>query len=279
MPKKDKVRLISGISDNKPTAVDYHERIGRMNVARLRQYIRKLEDEGMTTQHREECYAYAKACLPAAIKKEKEAEEEKEAEKARIAKDIEKKQEQQRQKNLATAERKADFSKVGNDRIRSIIYDEYVQMNRERQPKLPEEKRILKLENVRKALCNIDFVNGMVNSEKYGRFPADIIYLKDKNVLVFSGFLQECYIYMPCQENTKLCVVSSETKRTPGFDTKQGVLKSDLCVVRKAFWEPTFCRFTAGFLCQFLSKYYLNYEERASEGAETTNIPKCVMRK
>lgn len=32
MPKKDKAKLISGISDNKPTAGDYHERIDRMNL-------------------------------------------------------------------------------------------------------------------------------------------------------------------------------------------------------------------------------------------------------
>ncbi len=32
--------------------------------------------------------------------------------------------------------------------------------------------------------------------------------------------------------------------------------------------------FPKDFLRQFLSKYYLNYMERASEGKETTHIPK-----
>jgi len=84
-----------------------------------------------------------------------------------------------------------------------------------------------KLERIRKALLNIDFVSGEINSDYYwGRFK-EIVYLTNKNVLVFNGIEHDAYIYLPWQKKTKLSVISHESMRTYWFDFLQEIYRSN----------------------------------------------------
>ncbi len=244
------------ISDNKPSPDDGRGGIERMGPISLKRYIKGLEEKGMTGT---ECYSYAKECL----QKEEAKRKEKKEEKKRKAADKEK--------------RRKRLTQIGNDRIRTLIYDEYMSLYSAHLSRLKEESRVDKLERIRKALLNIDFVSGEINSDYYwGRFK-EIVYLTDKNVLVFDGIEHDAYIYLPCQKKTKLSVISHESMRAYWFDFLQEIYRSNLRSIRRAFWTPTLELFPPEFQIRIFYRYYLNYEERPSSGRETTNIPSFTM--
>lgn len=195
------------------------------------------------------------------FRKEEEKGEEKKAEEERKAKEKE--------------NRRKRLSQIGNDRIRTLIYDEYMSLYSAHLSRLKEESRVKKLGRIRNALLNIDFVGGVILSLLWGR-AGDIVYLTNKNVLVFNGINHNAYIYLPCQKDTKLNIISSESMRGLWFETYQEICLSALRDIRRAFWVPTLEFFPADFLVRVFYRYCLNYEERSSSGTETTNISRFV---
>lgn len=156
-----------------------------------------------------ECYSYARERLQKEEAKRKEKKEEK------------------KRKAAEKEKRRKRLSQIGNDRIRTLIYDEYMSLYSAYLSRLKEESRVNKLERIRKALLNIDFVSGEINSDYYwGRFK-EIVYLTNKNVLVFNGIEHDAYIYLPWQKETKLSVISHESMRTYWFDFLQEIYRSN----------------------------------------------------
>ena len=246
--------------ERKTADYNWHEKIDRMNSIALRRLIKSTEDSSVTEEERK----YAESRLPEVVEKEKALRAERSAEK----------KEQKRLKAEEKEKRKAELAAIGNDRIRALIYEEYVPLCRKLQPTLTDERREEKLLKVRRALWKIDFTEGIFHSGYYGDLSVDIEYLTDRNVLLFNGFAHDCYVYLPCKENTRLSLISSYSLRDPDFYYSQKFWERTLMYLKKEYWTPVFSPFPRDFLHSFLSKYYLNYTERTSEGKETTHIPK-----
>ncbi len=255
MPGKKATESKAVIFDNKAAPHDCRESIDKMGPISLKRYMKDLEEKGLTTK---ECYAYAQDRLMIALAMKEEQRRRKKAENERKAAEKEK--------------RRESLSEIGNDRIRTLVYDEYMSLYSAHLSRLKEKNRIKKVERLRNALLKIDFVGGKINSDWWGSAD-EIVYLTDKNVLVFNGIDHDAYIYLPCQNETKLNIISFESMRGLWFETYQEICLSSLRDIRREFWVPILEIFPADFMIRIFYRYYLNYVERPSEGRETTNIP------
>ncbi len=236
---------------------DCREKIDRMGSRALRKFMKSTEDDSMRK--------YAEARLPEVIEKENALRRERKAEREEL------------KRKTAEEKRKREkrLKRIGNGRIQESLYEEFEQLERERQPYLTEERVKDKLLKAWRALLKIDFVTGVLHSSYYGPLSVDIVYLTDKNVLLFNGLTHDSYVYLPCRENARLCIITTASLRSPEeFYYSQKFWEETLVKLKREYWTPILSPFPKDFLRQFLSKYYLNYMERASEGKETTHIPK-----
>ena len=268
--RRDKVSKKRGISE-KGEAPDYLKEIDTLSLEKLESYISLLEERSADDERSEECLLYARERMC--------REEEKKARRERRAEERARKEEKERLTAEALEERKAKLLNIGNGRIRENILSEYAVLDRTLHPRLTPESRDTKLGKVRTALGNIDFVGSSIIS---GYYPASsvisIVYLTDRNVLLFEGIeYSDCYIYLPCIRGAKLELVSAASMRSSWFDVLQKTSRTVLPEIKHEYWTPTLSYFPAPFLRSFLSEYYLNYEERPSEGRETTNIPNYML--
>ena len=259
-----------GIS-KKGEALDYLKEIDTLSLEKLESYISLLEERSADDERSEECLLYARERMC--------REEEKKARRERRAEERARKEEKERKKAEEREKRKAKLLNIGNGRIRENILSEYAVLDRTWHPRLTPESRGAKLGKVRTALGNIDFTGSSIIS---GYYPASsvisIVYLTDRNVLLFEGIeFSDCYIYLPCIKGAKLELVSTESMRSIWFDTYQEIAHINFREIKHEYWTPTLSYFPAPFLRSFLSEYYLNYEERPSEGRETTNIPNYML--
>lgn len=274
MGKKVLVTSGAGIITRPYTSADYRDVINKKSVDSLKRYIANLECEGLTSDYKEKCYAYAKARLPIAIKEELAREKKRQKAKEdsmvlRGKKLAEKSANVERMKI-----RKENLKSLGNIKIRELILSEYEDVYKESLEKKTDEVRANKINKVKSALENIDFVKGEFKSPKYQFMPISLIYLKDKNVILFRGIANGvyCFIY-PTKDN--LCQIDVITNKTEKDDNYKWLKKSASNykpVISGFLLDPTVSKFRFDYFKKIMSNYYLRYEERDSAGNEKVNI-------
>ena len=282
-----KIILASGGFIYRPSVNTDRERINRMSVKTLKNYIWRLKSYGLTSSEIRDCYEYAKARLPIAIKEQKERERLKEIQKQKKkeAKEIQKQKNEkakERQKELREAKksqerealkkRKTELTMVGNSKIKEMILAEFEQ----KWERMPEENRSKKIDRKKSALSNIDFVNGKIRPSGYDFMTVHLTYLTDKGVILLRGLYNGIHIfYSPNGDSSYLTTVLGLTQKEKKDNSinKKAYLRELSKSSQTMLGEPTVCRFTFDYFKDMASKYYLYYEERESKGTEETNIP------
>ena len=276
-----KVILASGGFIYRPSG-NNHERIDGMSVKTLKNYIRKLRSEGMTSSEVRDCYEYAQARLPIAIREQQERERQKEIEKQK------KEEAKERQRELRKAEkaqeredlkkRKSELTMVGNSKIKETILAEFEQ----KWERMPEENRTKKIDRKKSALSNIDFVKGKIKPAGFDFITVHITYLTDKGVILLRGLYNGVHVfYSPSGDSSHLATVLglSEKDKKDNTINKKAYVRELSKSFQTMFGEPTVCRFTFDYFKDMVSKYYLYYEERKSKGTEKANIPSALKKK
>lgn len=257
-----KVLVTSGAGINsKPRTTNYKEMINKKSAESLKRYITNLEDNGITSEYKESCYAYAKARYLIVSKNEGN---EIIAKLEREARSLE--------KNIKDNQ--------SNSIIRKKIITRYEDLYKDGLLKFPEKKRKKKIHLKSNTLNKIDFVNGEIMLPgNLGSASVKMIYLIDKGVILLKGLSKGQYVffYQLAGKNTDLSTVTSLSIRENVAPEYANMMdRANNKVFRKWIYEPILSHFSFGFFRDFIFEFYSKYEKRNAKGTEKTNIPCCL---
>ncbi len=256
-----KVLVTSGAwITTKPRNTDYRDAIDKKSADSLRKYITKLENDGLTNDYKEKCYAYAKSRLNMLIKEE-ETKELRELEAKR--------------KEEAATQRRNRIKELDNFTIRLNILEWYKQKYKWELRELTIDKQEEQLFSVLKALESIDFVNGQIKPAGMNFRDVKFIFFSNKNAILLDKVLDKAFVYYSKKVKNGLVVVSDCPRKGLTFQIAQAELKRKRALIQREYWDSIMRKLPFSFFKSILAEYYLNYTEEQAKGLFKTNIRGC----